>query len=318
MQLIVKPTGRCNFNCTFCSAGLLKIKHSEKVPEELKKVLNTIQPENIIFTGGDPLCVNPTYYEEILNLGNWTISLTTNLKDFYLNPNKWLHILTNPRVDVCTSFQFGEERKWDKNTVYTLSMFKKVVSLFKEKIGYIPPFIALVNNENENQAINHILLAKELGTKCKLNPTLPLGKAKDFYPLYKMIDIWLKIKELNLENYQDVEIPFYKGGCGTNTSLLCDTTIRSFWIDSEEKVVYSKCEDCAVNKYYIPIDKEKVIPKQTPLNMLTNVNKNCAYCELCNLCNGCNSIKKMNKMTKNHCQEMLKRKDKILAAKWKL
>lgn len=93
MELIIKPTSRCNFNCNFCSAGLLKIKTITRVPSELKQVLFTIKPNNLIITGGDPLMMPPSYYEELLTLGDWNISFTTNLKDFYLNLLNGQHYL---------------------------------------------------------------------------------------------------------------------------------------------------------------------------------------------------------------------------------
>ena len=105
MELIIKPTGRCNFNCKFCSANLLNIKHQTKVPNELIKIIQTIKPNSLIFTGGDPLLVGPEYYYEILSLGNFSISLTTNLKDYYIQPKKWIDLFKNERVGICTSFQ---------------------------------------------------------------------------------------------------------------------------------------------------------------------------------------------------------------------
>lgn len=318
MEIIIKPTSRCNFNCTFCSAGLLNIKHSEYVSDKLKEVLNRLQPSTLIFTGGDPLMVSPKYYEEILALGDWNISFTTNLKDFYLHPQKWIPLFNNPRVGVCTSFQYGDERRWDKNTPYTEEMFKKVMTLFNHYVGYTPQFISVISSNNESKAIDHLYLAKELNTKCKLNPVSAMGISKEYYPRYKMVDLWLQIKELGLEEYMDTQIQFYEGGCGFNTNLMCESTIRVLWFNDTEEIHYSNCEDCASCGYQIPMDKEKVLPMESKISVSEMINERCAYCELCRFCNACKMSRNTNKLTPNHCEEMLKRKQKILESGWKI
>lgn len=318
MELIIKPTSRCNFNCTFCSAGLLNIKHSEKVSEKLKEVLNILKPDTLIFTGGDPLMVSPKYYEEILSLGDWHLSFTTNLKDFYLQPDKWTPLFKNPRVGITTSFQYGDERRWDKNTPYTEEMFKKVIRLFEEKVGYVPTFISVISEKNEDKALDHIRLAKELNTQCKINGVLPMGLSDHFYPFYKMIDIWISIKESGLEEYWDNEVQFYNGGCNFNTNLMCESSIRTFWLNDKEEIQYNNCEDCASQGYRIPLDKERPIPHQTKVDNYDVVTKECLFCPLHHLCNGCKSLRNINKLTPNHCEEMKKRMDKIKEMGWKI
>ena len=318
MELIVKPTSRCNFNCSFCSANLLKIKHNSSVPQELKDIIKILSPDNIIFVGGDPLLVEPSYYEEILALGDFEVSLTTNLKNFYLNPDKWKELFRNPRVDICTSFHYGTNRKWDKNTPYTESMFINVMNKFYDEIGYMPCFISIISDENEADALKHLELAKKLNGCCKLNRLLPLGLSKDFYPLYKMIDIWIKVYESDLLDYWDNDNQFYQGGCNFNTSLLCESSIRSFWISENNKVVYSNCEDCATYGHEIPIDKVRPIQKEVPIPISDIIKQDCLCCPLFRLCNGCKLSRMTNKITPNHCEEMLKRLPKIKELGWKI
>lgn len=318
MELIIKPTGRCNFNCKFCSANLLDIKHSTTVSTQLKTVLDTIKPDNIIFTGGDPLLVSPDYYNEILSLGNWNIAFTTNLKDFYLNPEKWISLFKNPRVGIGTSFQYGNKRLWDNNTPYTEKLFIDVMQKFYDEIGYTPPFISLIDTDNEDKALDHVYLAKKLNTKCKLNGTLPLGKSKSFYPTYKMIKIWLEIKDLGLEEYLDTQIQFYEGGCNFNTSLYCESTIRTFWLNERDEVQYGNCEDCSTLGQRIPLDKIRPIPVKKQIEIKDTINDKCCYCELFKLCNACRSLQRINKQTPEHCEEMLKLKPRIIEAKWKI
>ena len=318
MELIIKPTGRCNFNCKFCSANLLNIKHQTKVPNELIKIIQTIKPNSLIFTGGDPLLVGPEYYYEILSLGNFSISLTTNLKDYYIQPKKWIDLFKNERVGICTSFQYGNERMWSSEQVYSEDAFKKVMKRFKEDVGYTPSFISVISKSNEDKALDHLYLAKELKTKCKINGVLPIGSSKEYYPLYKMIDIWLQIKENNLEEYWDNQIQFHNGGCNFNTNLICSSTIRSFWLDNNNNIHYNNCEDCAVRGSSIPLDTNIVTPKEESAKPEQLISQDCLCCELCRLCNACKSTRQSILDRQTFCSEMKKRKQKILDAKWKI
>lgn len=317
MELIIKPTSVCTFNCSFCSANLLRIKHNNHVSNNLKHIINTIKPDGLIVTGGDPLMMSPDYYKELLLLGDYNISLTTNLKEFYLNPDKWTETLLNPRISVCTSFQYGNERRWDKDTPYTEEMFIKVMNLFNEKIGYMPSFISVIGKNNEDKAIDHLLLAKRLGTKCKINPVIEMGLSTESYPKYKMIDIWLKIQELGLEDYWDMDVQFKKGGCGFNTNGMCESTIRAVYEDVNGNIHYSNCEDVlAYNDYQIKIDKEK--PVCIKHNSSDFISEKCLTCELCQFCNNCKISRDVAKRDKNYCDEIMKRKDKILKSGWKI
>lgn len=318
MELIIKPTGRCNFNCTFCSANLLDIKHSERVSDELKQIISTLKPSCLIFTGGEPLLVNRQYYDEILALGDYSISFTSNLKDFYNNPDKWTDLFKNKRVGVCTSFQYGTERRWDKDTPYTEEMFRRVMKVFNDKVGYVPSFISLVSEENEDRALDHIYLAKELGTKCKINAVKQMGLSQTTYPLYKMIDIWLKIQELGLEEYWDHDIQFNKGGCDFNTNRMCESSIRTFWLDNQGNIKYSNCENRASNLEFINLENKCPELKSVPLSMNNLITKKCLFCPLCGLCNSCKATLPLNKKDPNFCKEMKAREEKILGAGWKI
>lgn len=318
MELIIKPTSRCNFNCTFCSAKFLKIKDTDVVPDELKKVIKVLQPNRLIFTGGDSLLASPKYYNEILTLGDYEISLQSNLKDFYLHPEKWTEFLKNPRVDIGTSFHYGDTRKWDVNTPYTEDMFIKVIDKFNNIIGYKPSFIAVISNENEDRALDHLELAKKIGTTCRLNRLMPIGGSKEYYPLYKMIDIWEKILTSDLAKYLDSDKQFVHGTCCFNTNLLCESTIRAFWLKEDGTVYYTHCEDSYDYDFSIPVDEVKPEPKPTALKPNDLITKDCFSCPLCRLCNGCKLSRNVNKITPNFCEEMKKRIDVIEKLGWSI
>ena len=88
--------------------------------------------------------------------------MTSNLKAFYEDHDTWVPLFKNPRVGVCTSFQYGEGRMWDAATPYTEEMFRKVFDKFLSLVGYRLKFISVIGPDNESRALDHLLLAKEL------------------------------------------------------------------------------------------------------------------------------------------------------------
>lgn len=320
MELIIKPTGKCNFACSFCSAKNLKeIKHFTSVTTELKTLLAELHPHTLIFTGGDPLLCPPSFYNELLNLGTWNLSFTTNLKDYFNNPEKWIDLFLNPRVSVGTSFQYGDGRRWDKDTIYNEQMFRTVFEKFKSDIGYSLRFISVIGNNNEKFALKHIELAKELGTKCKLNQVMPLGNSTEFYPLHKMAEIWLQIYEKGLSQWLDHDMALHKGGCGLNVRRLCKSTIRAVQFLEDGTYQLSQCED-DLSKIPIEVlsDAKCPVVSQEQIALNQCICSDCVCCELFNFCNGCKQQRELNKRVPEHCSEMKKKISRIKAAKWRL
>lgn len=324
MELIIKATHVCNFACTFCSAAKLQLKKVRRVPDKIVQLLDTLKPDAVIITGGDPLCVDRQYYEHLLSLGDWPVSLTTNLKAYYNNREYWKPLLSNPRLGIATSFQYGNERLWDENTVYDESMFIKVMTAFKEDFGYLPPFIAVITPDNIDRAIDHVYLAKRLGTKVKLNGLEAVGRSTKSTPLYKMIDIWDKVYQLGLQDYVQWDPQFTSGGCNWNTNHMCKSCIRACWVDDHDQLHYSFCEtllEGVANQPAIEIPTDTQRPKPIPIipqfdQFLTN---ECISCELSDLCNGCYVNKEIAKCFPDFCEQMKARKQTILShCEWKI
>mgnify|MGYP003186119236 CR=1 FL=1 len=314
MHLIIKGTLQCNFACSFCSAGYLKSGFTSELSPKIKEVITRLNPDSIGISGGDPLMCSPKFFEDLLAFTTCPISLVSNLKGFYLSPNKWKHLLLDSRISVCTSFQYGNGRKWDKNTVYTEDIFRAVMRKFKEEIGYVPPFISVINKGNEEQALKHLLLAKELGTVCRLNGMNCSGISIDYYPRYKMVDIWNQIYEQGLEQYLMEVVPLYRGNCELNTNLLCQSTIRTCWVDMEGNLIYGQCEDLTAQGQRLPLEETKPLPiMEAPKEY---INSKCKYCELCNFCNACELNRKQAINCPEYCEEMLKRKEIIIKRGW--
>jgi MoaA/NifB/PqqE/SkfB family radical SAM enzyme len=117
MELIIKPTEKCNFKCTFCSSTqITEDKTSELDHDKIFQFLERFpETRTIIVNGGDPLMMDPSYYWKIIEYLDdkdldTTISFTTNLWPFYKNPNKWKELFNHPRMGITTSFQYGGGR----------------------------------------------------------------------------------------------------------------------------------------------------------------------------------------------------------------
>jgi len=323
MTFIIKPTSRCNFACSFCSAKFLKIKEYQKVPEIIKEKIRFLNDDWINVTGGEPLMMEPSYFEDLLTVikPSGRIALTSNLKAFYQNPDKWTPLFKNKRIIVCTSFQYGPGRKWDKNTIYTEEKFIEVMNLFREKVGYTPAFIAVISKDNEDRAIDHLYLAKKLNTTCKLNPVHSFGASTEWYPRYKYLDLLNKIKELELEDYTAEDFKeIENGNCNFNTNLWCESTNRAIWLDENDNLVYGTCEDLLASGLY-PLDptKDRTFRKEeVPVDPNDYINQNCINCELCRMCNGCKINRTCAKKDPDYCKEMLARLEMIKKNKWRL
>jgi MoaA/NifB/PqqE/SkfB family radical SAM enzyme len=206
MDLIIKPTKACNFACTFCSSN----KISKALTLDLEKVFPILlenDVQTIIVNGGDPLMVPPAYYERLINFLDehdmkTTISFTSNLWDFFLHPDKWEKLFKDERMGVCTSFQYGGERRIADGQEFTEELFRKVFSLFEDRIGYKLSFISVITRNNEERVLDTVRLAKELGTECKINPAFKSGRSEEFYPLYKAYGRYLDIIKAGLAEYE--------------------------------------------------------------------------------------------------------------------
>lgn len=316
MELIIRVTGRCNFDCTFCSAGSLDIAHpTNGVPEQIKDVIRTIKPNSIIISGGEPLLVGPEYYEELLELAKCPISITTNLKDFYYNPDKWVNLFTNPKIGIVTSFNYGDTRKWNPNTTYTEEKFLEVYNLFKEKTGRNISFIAVIDESNEKYAIKHAELAKRIGSCVRLNNAVRQGRQDVTFPRYKIFQKYFEICEAGLGEYE-VYCKFKEfDKCPINTKMLCKSQIRTCYVDNDDKLHYYGCCESLFGEKLIDYKSDIInAPKSCYPELKDHVNNNCACCELFEICNGCESQR--FEYPPEHCEEMLKLKDKFIKHGW--
>ena len=325
MELIIKPTGLCNFKCKFCAAANCDIA---PVPDfdRLLKVINEIKPATLIFTGGEPTCVDPEFYAKMLKYTDCHISLTSNLKNIIEYPNKWSKLLKNERFGVSTSFNYGGTRMWDENTEYNETMFVNMVHIFEEYAGYVPSFISVIDEYNAWSIPKLLDLAKYLNTTVKLNPCLPEGRSTRIYPKYKMLRHYIDIIDSGMGEYEENCIERGTGRCPNNTSLMCHSQIRCIYLHKDGTLRWNTCEDL-VNSGYDMICNEtpkdfndmQFSHKQLNLDKCALLNsEKCKYCALYRMCNACTVTFMNAKKDPHFCEEMSKLKDDLIRVEWKL
>lgn len=328
MELIIKPTERCNFKCTFCSStsiaddikDQLGLKHIYRF---LERFPNT---NTIIVNGGDPLMMKPSYYRQMLdhiekhNLPT-SVSFTTNLWPFYQKPEKWLDIFTHPRMGITTSFHYGNSRLKGDYSVFTEDDFWKVSDLMLELVGYRPGFISVIDGENEHTAIDNVRLAKKMGVECKLNYAMASGIQYKPYQLSKIYSIYLEIDELGLTEWEFNTKQMVKRL--KNESMICpqnrncDSTIRALQPSGD----YYSCGAMGDDREYsIDFNREMngefFTPLQNDLDIQT-MHDGCYTCPMFQICNGCKKTVKDTKqhnMVEQHCSLMKQLAPRIIDA----
>jgi radical SAM protein with 4Fe4S-binding SPASM domain len=329
MDLIIKPTEKCNFKCTFCSSTkITEDKTAELDHQHIFDFLKRFPETNtIIVNGGDPLMMSPEYYQVILdhldeNDYRASVSFTTNLYPFYKNPTKWMNIFSHKRVGVTTSFQYGGGRLKGDLTEYTEEDFWEVSNKFLIYFGYRPDFISVITKENEHDAIKNVELAKKMNVVCKLNYAMSSGPPvmfkgirmgqegnpyllADIYEIY--IEIWkrgLAPWEFNTTQMMK-RLKGYATCCPQNRE--CDGGIRTLQPSGD----YYSCGAFGDDRQY-PIDFQAEMSGATirPLKHefeLQTMTDNCYGCPMFEICNGCKKTIKDHKdygLTEVHCTKM--------------
>lgn len=301
--------------CSFCSAN--NLCQYTLTPDEVVAAANKTQANTLIILGGEALTLSPEYYYEILSkTKDINLDFTTNLKDFCLHPDKWVPLFKNDRVHVCTSFNYGNTRKWDANTVYTEDMFVYTEKLFKKYIGYTPMFISVIDKNNVNTWQKHIELAKKLNTMCRLNNAMKFGKQDEYFPRSKLFKIWVQIIKNGDECYEANVFERNKGRCPINSSLICHSTIRVVSKNKNGNIQFHNCDDKS-NGCMNPIKKNifELPVQQKTKQVICN---KCYSCELFRICNACDTNVMQITDKEDYCNDMLSIKDDIIKFGWKL
>ncbi len=338
MDLIVKPTEKCNFKCTFCSSTSIAEDNNDKVDlEYIYRFLERYpQTQTIIVNGGDPLMMSPNYYWKLIEYLDKhdlpaTISFTSNLWPFYVKPEKWAPLFRHPRMGVTTSFQYGGGRLKHDLTPFTEEEFWKVSDAMLEHVGYRPDFIAVITEENEDSVIQTVELAKRMGVEAKVNYAYGSGEVKDFksitmgnrgkpFVLAKMYRHYLEIHRHGLTEWEYntkqmlAKLNAQPTTCPLNRS--CDEGIRTIQPSGRYYSCGAFGDD---DQYGIDYEEEMnggfVRPLQQP--ELLSLKDSCFTCPMFDICNGCKktiSELKETRQVEFHCQQMKELAPELLAA----
>lgn len=329
MELIIKPTEKCNFKCTFCSST--NITDEKSLTLDLQYVYDFLErfPETntIIVNGGDPLMMSPQYYWDIIahldSIGSSaSLSLTSNLWPFYKNPSRWKELFNHPRVGVTTSFQYGGGRLKGDLSEFSEDDFWKTSNAMLEHCGYRPDFISVITDENYHDAIKNVELAKKMGVECKLNYAFSSGPPVKFknivmgqqgkpYILSDIYEIYVEIWKRGLTEWEfntKQMVKRLKGNatcCPQNRN--CDSGIRALQPSGD----YYSCGAFGDDKKYsIDFKKEMSGEKIFPLRFqpeLVSLKDECFTCPMFQICNGCRKtitdLKEYN-LVETHCKKM--------------
>lgn len=328
MELIIKPTEKCNFKCTFCSSTSIADDITDELSltniyRFLKRFPNT---NTIIVNGGDPLMMKPSYYQKLLDhieIFNYPtdVAFTTNLWPFYVNPDKWIDIFRHPRIGITTSFHYGDSRLKGDFSVFTEEDFWAVSDKMLELVGYRPGFISVIDEANEHLALDNVRLAKKMGVECKLNYAMASGIQSRPYQLSKMYKLYLDVYEAGLTEWEFNTKQMIQRL--RNEALMCpqnrecDSTIRALQPSGD----YYSCGAFGDDREYT-IDFEKEMngefftPLQKDLDIQT-MHDGCYTCPMFQICNGCKKTVKDTKrhnMVEEHCTLMKQLAPRIIDA----
>lgn len=260
--------------------------------------------------------VKPEYYWELLEhldeiKSPATVSFTSNLWNFYNNPDKWVDLFKHKRVGVTTSFNYGNTRTIAVGVPYTEKMFWKVSDLFLKLVGYRPDFISVINDENYNGCIDNVFLAWKMGVECKLNYSMASGRQSKPLILGKIYEVYLEIIKLGLVEHEYNSKQLMKRLTTGNTTCpqnrKCDSNIRAFNPAGGDE--YYSCGSIADDRegHKINFENEMSGAMETPLSSdaeLVSLKVDCLSCSLFKICNGCyKTIKDMKHfgLVEEHC-----------------
>lgn len=205
--VIARVTSRCNFDCTFCSATNLPDK-CEMTVDQLINYCEQWTPTTVCLEGGDPLMWGVDNIRTFIDYANTRsfikdVGITSNLWDFYKRPQKWVDIFKSPKVDVCTSFQYGNARRISKDRVFNEQTFIEIYDLYHDLVNKPLSFIYVIDEHNEMFVDKAIELAKRLNTVCKINGKFVSGRSTTNYRLDKLYKIYERIITNGDSEYED-------------------------------------------------------------------------------------------------------------------
>jgi hypothetical protein len=178
--------------------------------------------------------------------------------------------------------------------------FKEVFYKFSNRYNKKPDFIYVVSSENEQYAIKSVELAKELGIWAKLNCQIPVGKATNYYPRYKLLNIYLQLIKLGLDKYESNLVNREKHFCPFAATYKTCILNKAVYVNSKEELIEGTCEESLSSNGKLIAKKGSLFTK-------------CYGCKLFNVCNGCSVNRECTEPIKEeHCKWMKEHYEELL------
>ena len=328
MDLIIKPTLKCNYKCTFCSSTAIGDEVTDELSlDQIRQFLVRFpETRTIIVNGGDPLMMPPQYYWDLIAIldvlaMSTRISFTSNLWAFYKKPDLWVNLFQHPRVDVGTSFQYGDSRLKGDLKPFTEAEFWAVSDLYLKLIGERLDFIAVIDESNADTVLKTVELAREMNVVAKINHAFSSGQPVTYkgvtignhgrtYVLADIYEHYIQIHQAGLSEWEYNTQQMAKRLQGSNTTCPqnrdCDSGIRNLQPSGK----YYSCGSLGDDGLYeIDFAKELTGPKVRPLQVpeLLSLKDSCFGCPMFAICNGCkktiHDLKSLG-LVERHCSKM--------------
>ena len=303
MFLIIRPTGRCNFKCDFCRTSQLQESKSELTIQDCISLIDQYHPSQINIEGGEPLMMPPSFFIDLIEYidkyhREIELSMTSNLWDWYKRPEKWDKVFKHPDFEICTSFQYGDKRKISDDLIFTEDLFIDVYNKFhKAYPNKELSFISVIDYDNQDTCIKTALLAKRLGTTCKLTSCDYGGRSDHEYPFDQMMLRYAEIIQAGLGQYESN----------------CKKLIQFVKTKSINNCCPFIGYDCYNRFVYVGNDKQiNHCSRPSKITYKKNmISTNCITCDNFKICNGCyNNVDSMISQSlerrNQYCQNITK------------
>lgn len=320
MNLIIKMTNACNFNCNYCSVGNissnsnLNVEYVKKFIDGTKELLDYKQDKtlNVLWHGGEPLLISIDVYRELQDyiknsLKGIDVKFSLQTNGSLIN-NQWIEFFKEYNISPGISLD-GYKELHDVNRLDKLGnkTFDKVVENieFLMKNG-ITPGILMVLNTAEAIDINKLYeFLAELKCPAKIHAVFPAGRAEDRTDLddlfMKYVDTLIELFKLGINDDRIVNIEplnslftsivedipalecSHSGKCGIDFMCLHEDGAVSFCgrNDASREFMYGNIVDSNPLQLYLSEFAKQIRNRDEFIK-----SSDCGKCKYFNLCHG--------------------------------